>query len=156
MNLLTGSIGESIDIRYVLGSLRNGSDYHWIGDGSLINNYDDIGEWRDNGTTKPTPQEIVDEWNNVVKPQLNIKQLEQEDSENAFNSVIPDFKQLFVAAKAHYENLTNGEKSTALNIFADDATWDVATDKQRADVLRAIVALHTNALYETFRRLNSE
>lgn len=60
---------REVDIRYVLGRLRPGSAYHWRGSGSPGSDYDAIGEWRDPRTTKPSPSDILAEWEIVRQEQ---------------------------------------------------------------------------------------
>ena len=53
---------REVDIRYVLGRLRPGSAYHWRGSGSVGNDYDAVGDWRDPRTTKPSAAALLAEW----------------------------------------------------------------------------------------------
>jgi hypothetical protein len=53
-------MADTIDIQLMLGRLRPNSEYQWKGNG--LGTYEDIGQWRDSKTTKPTLAEIQAEW----------------------------------------------------------------------------------------------
>ena len=61
---------ENIDMRRTIDDLRPGSEYLWAGDGQFGNNMSAIGEWRDDQTSAPTEQEIIDHWDTVITIQI--------------------------------------------------------------------------------------
>lgn len=141
-NLLTGSGGEDIDVRYTIGFIRPGAEYHWKGD-SVINDYDDIGDWRD-ASIKPTAQEIIDGWNNTVKPALDAIALNEAKATSAMldaQGIKSDFGQLYLASVTYYAGLSGQDKADVLSTFANGASWNSASASDKADILRVIAAL---------------
>lgn len=143
-NLLTGSGNEDVDIRLAIGFIRPSAEYGWSGN-TMINDYDDITDWRE-ASAKPDAQEIVDAWNDTVKPELDAHAQADTDSETAKTSaqnVKADFLQLHTAAEANYTSATGPKKSAALDIFSSDAIWnDVGTTvDDKLNAIRLILSL---------------
>ena len=99
-------------------------------------------------TTSGTPtQEQIDDVIAAHDPAVKTTfQLNQETANSAVTTaqgIKSDFDQLYPAADAHYTALAGGDKLAALDIFANDATWDDAgtTTDDKLDTLRAIIAL---------------
>jgi hypothetical protein len=57
-------MAEAIDFQLMVGRLRPSSEFQWKGNG--LGRYEDIGEWRDRNTTKPTLPEIEAEWSRYL------------------------------------------------------------------------------------------
>ena len=66
-----------VELREVLSRLRPnmGADYYrWKGSSSKLQNeetWDDVVEWTDGGSTKPTEQEMIDEYNIILTERQN-------------------------------------------------------------------------------------
>jgi len=60
-------MSEAIDFQRMVGRLRPDSEYQWKGNG--LGRYEDIGEWRDPDTYRPTLEEIQAEWDRYLLEQ---------------------------------------------------------------------------------------
>ena len=137
---MTNLLGGGIDIALVLESLRPGMEYSWMGGAA-----DDLDalDWVD-ASPSPTEQDIRDEWTATVEPLVILEAQSVADSNTSLSdaqAVKGEFVLLQSAAKSHYAALSGGEKSGALGIFENDASWDAATTGLKLDTLRAIISL---------------
>jgi len=60
---------QECDIRLVLGRLRHGSEYLWVGTANIGDDLSAIPEWRDASTTMPSEAEIIAEYDLILSEQ---------------------------------------------------------------------------------------
>jgi len=113
------------DIRLMLDRLRPGSAYWW--GGGAFDNYSQILEWRDSNTTKPTEQEIDDEWD-IYLLEVATQETEAQAKANAEADVNARFllsqlsnktpQEIYILMQGRMDNWT-----TLANAKADLREW---------------------------------
>lgn len=124
-DLLTGAGGEAIDIVLSLGTLRPTEAYHWKG--GAINDYDNIGEWRESGKVAPTQQEIIVSWETTDKD-IVINSLDPENRTAwlaAYNGLVLgiDINPIFTAPADDTATITSNDPVIAGDAAIDWNVW---------------------------------